>query len=225
MNTLPCGIRCLIISCFDPGETQFGGIADIAGELARRIPRLHALRWQGKTLNRRGESLNLRRRRTLSAVIVSGHGAEYGARLQAAASDFSPGCLLLPPRARLYLLACYQGKAAQLSAWARGTGIALEQVYGHDNETESALSTCLFLHLLSEGPGSLPRRFEQWRDSNNYLRPYFPLLRRLYADCGGDPLCTLRRLGEEIDLKPVADFIGVCHSHPGYLRGLTPQLS
>ena len=225
MSTPPYGIRCLIISCFDAREAQFGGITDIVGELVRRIPGLTALQWRGEALDRRGESLNLRRRRTLSTVIVSGHGAENRARIQAAASDFSPGCLRLPPRAKLYLLACYQGKAAQRSAWARGTGIALEQVYAHDEETESALSTCLFLHLLAEGPGSLPHRFEQWRDSNSYLRPHFPLLRRLYADCGGDPLLTLRRLGEEIDLKPVADFIGVCHSQPGYLYGLTPQLS
>jgi hypothetical protein len=227
VSRLPYGIHCLVIRCFDRRESQFTGILNISAELSRRHPGLATLHWQGGTLHWRGEArgwnsdhLDLRRRRTLSTVIVSGHGSKSRARIRAAGTYFTPGCLRLPPRARLYLPACYQGLAVLRRAWARETGIAEEQVHGHDGETESALSTCLFLHLLEESPACLERRFRQWRLCNNYLRPHFPLLRRLYERCGGDPLATLKELGETVDLAPIADFVAVCRSYPGYLRGL-----
>jgi hypothetical protein len=210
----PYGTRCLVISCHDPRKAQFSGIGRIAAELSRRAGGFAALEWQGG-------SLQLRRRRTLDAVIVSGHGAANRARLRAAGMSFTPECLQLPPQTRLFLLACYQGRPSLRRAWAGGAGIPAARVYGHDGETESSLSTCLFLHLLAEGLSCLEDRFEQWRNANRYLQPHFVRLRRLYAQCGGDPLATLNRLAIEVDLSPAADFIGICRTRPGYLRGLT----
>jgi hypothetical protein len=209
----PYGTRCLIVSCHDPREAQFAGIGRIAAELSGRFPGLFSLDW-------RGGSLELQRRRTLAAVIVSGHGAADRARLRTPDGSFTPGSLRLPTRAALYLLACYQGRVSLRGAWAKGTGIDPGRVHGPDGETDSSLSTCLFLHLLTEGPGCLERRFGQWLAANLYLSPHFPRLRRLYERCGGDPLATLKKLGEAVDLAPVADFIGVCGDYPRYLRGL-----
>lgn len=212
MKTPPYGTRCLVITCFDHRQPQFAGIRRLAAELARR-PGLFALDW-------RGGSLLLGRRRALATLLVSGHGAAGRARLNADGVPLTPDCLRLPPRARLYLAACYQGGPAQRRAWAEAAGLETERVRGHEGETDSALSTCLFLHLLAEGPECLGRRFEEWRRANRYLSPHFPRLRRLYAELGGDPLATLSALGAEVDLAPVADFIAVCRDYPGYLRGL-----
>jgi len=209
----PYGTRCLVIACHDREEPQFSGIGRIAAELTRRAGGFAVLEW-------RGGSLQLRRRRTLDAVIVSGHGAANRARLRAPGISFTPECLQLPPRTPLFLLACYQGRPILRRAWARGAGIPAARVYGHDGETESSLSTCLFLHLLAEGLSCLEHRFEQWREANRYLQPHFARLRRLYAQCNGDPLATLSRLALEADLAPAADFISICRTCPRYLRGL-----
>ena len=112
---IPYGTRYLLITCSDPADRQFRGIAEACSLLAK-TDSMHHLPWDG-------EALVLSRRRTLRWVVVSGHGAERTAWI----SDgdrrrLHPQDLELPPGVDLYLLACYQGRPETREGWAEETG-------------------------------------------------------------------------------------------------------
>ncbi len=115
---------------------------------------------------------------------------------------------------------CSQGEKEHFRSWAEGTGLPENRILGSDDETESALSTCLLLNLLEDGPESIDRWFPAWLASNAYLRLHFPMIRKLYRECGRDPLKTLSELSRRIDLTPAADFLAVCRKYPEYLFDL-----
>jgi hypothetical protein len=133
-----------------------------------------------------------------------------------------PAGLAAPADARLYLLACSQGRADLRAAWARGTGRPLRRVRGAEAETETLLSTLFVLHLAREGPAALARLFRQWVLANRIIRPFFPAARALYAATGGDPLAVLAWLDSAADLAPVRGFLGLAASSTEYLSGLVP---
>ena len=97
---------------------------------------------------------------------------------------------------------CYQGRKQQRLTWAAGTGVDSNRVWGCAGETESALSTCLLLHLLDEGADSIDRWFPLWIRANDALRPHFPTIRAVYARRGAElaPASQLARAA-------------LCHSH------------
>jgi len=209
---VPHCTRNLYISC--SAETQFSGIRRLFAELGR-APSAHPLDW------RRGR-LDLSRRRVLERVLVSGHGNPGRAGFDAGSLD--PDSLRLPPLTRLYLLGCYQGAAAMRRRWAGGTGIDLNSVFGSAGETESALTTCLLLHLLETGPTTIDAWFDVWRRCNRAFRPYFPMIRRAYARCRADPLSalvelkacgTLNALFRDFDA-----FLSIINRRPAYLKNL-----
>ena len=70
---IPYGTRYLLITCSDPADRQFRGIAEACSLLAK-TDGVHHLPWDG-------EALVLSRRRTLRWVVISGHGAERNARI------------------------------------------------------------------------------------------------------------------------------------------------
>jgi hypothetical protein len=107
-----------------------------------------------------------------------------------------------------------------LRAWAAGTGLPEDRVRGHDGETESAISTCLLLHLLEGGLASLDAWFQAWQRCNADLQQHFPALRAAYADSGADPLRAWEKLQGLPALEAHRDFFGAGLRHPEYLTGL-----
>ncbi len=210
---VPYGTHSLFVTCNDREEKQFRGIS-------RLLRRLSAAR-DTCTLSWPGGSLELGARRVLSRVLVSGHGSEdlpgFGL---ASGAGLRPGSLSLPRYAHLYLMGCFQGREDWLLSWARGSGVPRERVFGSDGETESALSTCLLLHLLEEGVAAVDRWFPVWSSCNSALRPYFPRIRQVYARLGADPRATLAELAGIEAVSAYAEFLAVIERYPQYLTGL-----
>ena len=213
MIKIPYGIIGLLISCFDHHLKQFQGILKIA-QILKAQQDLFFLGWDGNRLN-------LVRRRKLTRVLISGHGTESLPRFDGNSDKpFTPKELQLPVSAKLYLMGCFQGKDTFRKDWAKGTGISQNMVWGSDGETESALSTCLLLHLMEEGLDSIDCWFPEWIESNAYLRPYFPIARSLYRKHNQNPIHTLEELARIVDLTPVKEFLSVCWKYPQYLSDL-----
>ena len=207
---IPYGTRYLLITCSDPADRQFRGIAEACSLLAKTNGVYHSP-WDG-------EALVLSRRRTLRWVVVSGHGAErtacisdgHGRRLY-------PRDLELPHGVGLYLLACHQGREEIRHRWVSENG---GEVHGCEGETESALSTLLLLGLLDDGPASVHRWFERWRQANDGLRPHFPEMRRLYRAKGKDWSAALEAIRDTVDLGPFGDILAGAERRPEILSGL-----
>jgi hypothetical protein len=205
----------LLLSCSAPEEKQFAGVRSLMARLAAETRGALYAEWRGQTLD-------FRRRRRLALALASGHGSRDEAAFLGPPGErcLTPGQLRLPAQAKLYLLGCYQGKPDLRRAWAAGTGIAVERVQGHDGETESALSTCLLLHLLEDGLEAVDGWFAAWRRCNADLEKHFPLLRAAYAECAGDPLLVWAKVRELPALRPHQEFVGAALRHPEYLAGL-----
>ena len=207
---IPHGTRYLLLTCSDPSDRQFRGVASACGLLAY-TEGVHQLAWDG-------DPLALGRRRTLRWVVVSGHGAERTARV----SDghrrrLLPRDLALPPGVDLYLLACYQGREEIRDRWVKETD---GDVHGCEGETESVLSTLLLLGLLDDGLESIGRWFGRWRQANDRLQPYFPEMRRLYRAKGKDWPAALQAIRDVVDLGPFSDILAVAARRPEILSGL-----
>jgi hypothetical protein len=162
--TVPYGTRSLFITCADGKQKQFRGIRQILRNLAKH-PASSLIDWKGGVLD-------LDRRRVLVRVLVSGHGHENTAGIELSSKrELRPRDLRLPHNTKLYLMGCFQGREQLLRNWALGTGVAMDRVYGCTEETESALSTCLLLHLL-EGLADLKASgllTESFREFDEFL--------------------------------------------------------
>ncbi|MBN2553866.1 MAG: hypothetical protein JXB06_13900 [Spirochaetales bacterium] len=212
---VPWGTRTLYVSCSN--DKQFRGIRRLFAELAKPYGS-HLLDWQQGTVD-------LHRRRVLRRVLISGHATAEQAGFELSSSRaMRPSSLSLPSGARLYLMGCYQGGAAQRRSWAEGSGIAVDAVSGCSGETESAVSTCLLLHVLEEGAESIDRWFPVWALCNDSFRPFFPMIRATYGSLGADPLAALNQLKARENLKPLFrdfdEYLGVIARRPSYLADL-----
>lgn len=206
-------MKALLLGCADPREKQFAGLRRLMSRLEAELPGLVYRQWQGR-------AVRCHRRRRLATVLISGHGCCEQAAFRSPLGYLTPGSLSLPPGANLYLLGCYQGRHDLRKAWAAGAGLAEERVHGHDRETESAISTCLLLHLLEDGLSSLESWFGAWRRCNADLERHFPLLRAAYADCAADPLAAWEKVRGLPAVEAHRDFFGSGLRHPEYLTGL-----
>jgi hypothetical protein len=212
---VPFGTHSLFIACSD--DKQFSGILKLLKELGR-LSASHLLNW-------RGIATDLSRRRVLQRVIISGHGSPTQTGFEVDSDQvLTPVDLLLPGSTYLYLMSCYQGREKQRLAWAAGSGVRANRVRGSSGETESALSTCLLLHLLEDGVDSIDRWFLEWRRCNDAFRPYFPEIRDVYAQAGADPLAALGRLKEagrlDVLFRIFEEFLGIIYRRPSYLTDL-----
>jgi hypothetical protein len=213
--SVPFGIRTLYIRCSE--GKQFRGIRSLLRELSAR-PGSHLLNWPDGAVELSG-------RRVLQRVLVSGHGSPNEAGFELGSSrELRPSDLSLPERAGLYLMGCYQSRKSQRLAWASGTGVHPDRVRGCSGETESALSTCLLLHILEEGADSIDRWFPIWSSCNDAFRPHFGLIREVYEGVGADPLAALAQLKERGTLDALfgrfAEFLSVISRRPAYLTDL-----
>ncbi len=215
--TVPYGTRSLFITCADSKEKQFRGIRQILRNLAK-YPASYLIDW-------RGGVLDLDRRRALVRVLISGHCHENAAGFELSSKrGLQPQDLRLPHNTKLYLMGCFQGREQLRRNWALGTGVAPDGVYGCTEESESALSTCLLLHLLEEGIEAIDQWFGPWMRCNDALRPYFPVIRASYRRQGANPLATLVDLrASGLLAEAIRDFdkfLGVIGRHPAYLTDL-----
>jgi len=213
--SVPFGTRSLFIGCSD--DKQFGGILKLLQEL-NGLPGSHLLDW-------RGVPTDLSRRRVLQRVLISGHGSPTQAGFElGSARELRPSDLHLPGSAGLYLMGCYQGRKQQRLTWAAGTGVDSNRVWGCAGETESALSTCLLLHVLEDGAESIDRWFPLWIRGNDAFRPRFPTIREVYARRGADPLAALADLKAGGNLEALFrefdEFLAVITRRPDYLTDL-----
>ncbi len=216
---VPCGTRNLFISCIDSEHSARSEHKQFQG-IKRILIRLGAAP-DNCLVNAQGERFDFRRRRTLTRVLLCGHGNERRPGFAVASdSGLKPEDLRLPDRASLYLLGCFQGSSDHRDAWARGTGISPNRVFGSSGETESALSTCLLLHLLEEGVSAIDIWFPVWRLCNRELRPYFPRIRRQYEKHAKDPVITLSELRKIPAVTGFEEFLGIIERYPAYLTGL-----
>ncbi len=206
-------MKALLLGCADPREKQFAGLRRLMSRLEAELPGLASREW-------RGRAVRCRWRRRLATVLISGHGSRDRAAFRSPSGYLTPGSLSLPPGAALYLLGCYQGRPELRKAWAEGAGLAEERVHGCEGETESALSTCLLLHLLEDGLGSLESWFEAWRSCNADVEEHFPLLRAAYAECAGDPLRAWEKVRGLPAVEAHRDFFASGLRHPEYLTNL-----
>jgi hypothetical protein len=220
---VPYATHTLFVHCAPRQQRQFAGILRVLERLAARRG-AHALDWglePAGGLPLAPEPLDLRRRRSLQRLLISGHGSEERAAFSSpGAVELTPSHLRLPARCSLYLLGCYQGGEPFRRAWAQGAGVVPGQVHGSEGETESALTTCLLLHLMEDGVESLPRWFPEWQRCNQAFRPRFALIRANYAGLAGDPVRTLRSLVELPAAQSAAGFLAVIERHPEFLTGL-----
>ena len=212
---VPWGTHTLYVSCSD--DKQFRGIRNLFAVLGGPYGS-HLLDWRQGTVD-------LHRRRVLRRVLISGHGTAEQAGFELSSSRaLRPSSLRLPAGARLYLMGCYQGGAAQRLSWAQGSGIAVDAVSGCSGETESAVSTCLLLHLLEDGAESLDRWFPLWIRSNDAFRPYFPMIREVYARRDANPIAALADLKATGNLdalfREFEEFLTVIPLKPAYLTDL-----
>jgi len=214
---IPTATVSLLLGCAPAGEAQFSGIRRLLEELGREKGACFR-EWDG-------ERLALGRRRSLKRVLVFGHGSEreagFASPEPASRPRLTPASLRLPGCCRLFLIGCHQGRENLRRAWAEGTGTEAEAVLGSEGETESALSTCLLLHLLEDGLGAVDRWFSHWIRCNDALRPLFPRLRSLYGELAGDPLEVLSILRAESGVQEHWEFLEVIERHPQYLKGLS----
>jgi hypothetical protein len=206
-------MKALFLGCTDPTQKQFAGLRRLMLRLAAELPGLVYREWQGR-------AARCRWRLRLGTVLLSGHGSPERAAFCSPLGLLTPQSLRLPRRARLYLLGCYQGRPDLLEAWAAGSGLAPEQVRGHAGETESAISTCLLLHLLEDGLDSLETWFEAWQRCNTALQRHFPLLRAAYSSCQGDPLRAWERVRGLPAVEAQREFLAAGLRHPEFLTGL-----
>ncbi len=215
--TVPYGTRSLFITCADSKEKQFRGIHQLLRQLAEHTAS-YLLDWRGGVLDLDG-------RRVLVRVLISGHGHENTAGFELSSKrGLRPQDLRLPHTTKLYLVGCFQGREALRKNWALGTGVAPDGVCGCKEETESALSTCLLLHLLEGGIDAIDQWFGPWMLCNDALRPYFPAIRTSYSRHGANPLATLVDLRASGVLtesfRDFDEFFRVIDRHPAYLTDL-----
>jgi hypothetical protein len=214
---IPSGTSSLLLCCAPDGEAQFSGIRGLLAELGNAR--------QASFQEWAGSRLDLHRRRSLRRVLICGHGSEeeaaFGSPEPAARPRLTPGQMRVPAGCRLYLMGCYQGREGARRAWAAGTGAAMDSVLGSEGETESALSTCLLLHLLEDGAESLDRWFPMWIACNTKLRPLFPSIRTLYREHAGDPLKVLLALRGNDLVREQWRFLEAVERYPQFLSGLS----
>ena len=213
--SVPFGTRNLFIRCSD--DRQFRGILRLLRELKRSAGSC-SLEWMGA-------AADLSRRRVLRRVLISGHGSPNQAGFELdSARALKPGDLRLPEQSSLYLMGCYQGRQRQRIGWAAGTGVEAKRVLGCTGETESALSTCLLLHLREDGVESIDRWFPVWIRCNDAARPFFPMIRAVYTRTGADPIAALAELKAAGNLdalfREFEAFLGVITRSPAYLTDL-----
>jgi hypothetical protein len=214
---MPPGTVSLLLGCAPAGEPQFSGIRRLLGLLGVQSGAFFQ-EWDG-------ERLSLGRRRGLRRILICGHGSEQEAGFSspepASRPRLTPALLRIPGGCRLFLIGCHQGRESLRRAWALGTGAAPEAVLGSEGETESALSTCLLLHLLEDGLQAVDRWFPHWIRCNAALRPLFPRIRSLYGEHDGDPLQVLSILRTDRSVQEQWEFLEVIEKYPQYLSGLT----
>lgn len=217
---IPEDTKLLFITCYSERDKQFNGISDILLELSS-APEFYRIKWQ----EYRQKVLDLSSCSNIENIVISGHGAsERAAVTDNYGNYFTTGSVIMPPNAELFLLCCFQGKKEILKEWTDKLNIPNSRIQGCPSETETALSTLFFMHLLKYGVAVLASAFDIWCRMNQYLKPYFNSLRSLYRSTNDNPLKTLKTFTENVDLSGFDDFIefiDIARKYPEFLKDLS----
>ncbi len=209
----PNDLKVLFITCYSDSDRQFKGISNILKEITENKSS-YWLRWKGGTVD-------LQLYGNINTVLISGHGAfKRPAVTDNLGNYFTADNIILPSKAFMYLLCCFQGRSSIIRQWADRLSLPRDRIFGCPSETETALSTIFFLHLLKNGTSVLRKSFMRWCGINQYLKPYFTRLRSIYRKTGGRPLETLKDFENIVDLSSFDDFIGIIHEFPRFLEAL-----
>ncbi|GEM_PF-2843642 len=215
----------LFITCFSGEDRQFDGIRKALEIISHKWSLRETLRDAGAGVftdavslinwdSRPENSKVIRKNEKPERVLISGHGLSS----EAGVGDnngrvLRPNDLRLTGGSMLYLLCCFQGKEELLDQWSEGTGLDVSNIRGCEGETETALSTIFFMHLIDNGPDALPQTFSMWYKINNMLRDFFPYIRETYKRKNYDPMKTL---------KKTLSYIGPLARNPDFLRFIEP---
>jgi hypothetical protein len=211
---IPYATRYLIINCYRPDNALFKGLYRVS-RMFMKLRYCRCLNYTNET------TIDLRKRRNLGTVLISGHGGRDGARMtDGADTRLYPWNLLLPPNTRLFLLGCHQGMPARITEWAGGTGVDPANIHGAAGETETALSTLCLLGVLEDGIATLEKWFTRWIEANEYFRPWFALMRETYRAQGRVFASAIAEIGRLIDLGPFGDMLSAGMKHPEYLDNM-----
>jgi hypothetical protein len=211
---IPYATRYLFINCYRPDNPLFKGIYAVT-QLFKKRRNCRCLDYKN------GIKLDLSKRRKLAWVLISGHGGEDGARMTDGEDTYLyPQNIKLPYKTKLFLLGCHQGLPMQEAEWAKGTGSELNNIYGAEGETETALSTICLLSILEGGIETMGKWFIRWIEANAYFRPRFKEMREIYEAQGKIFAKAIAEIGKRIDLKPFMDMLSVGMNHPEYLDNI-----
>lgn len=217
---IPKGTKLLFITCYSEEDKQFSGISDILRKLSS-VQGSFRIRWQENSRR----AMDLSSLSNIENIIISGHGAlKRAAVTDNSGNYFAADSIITPPHAEYYLLCCFQGKKEILKQWADKLNIPMNRIRGCPSETETALSTLFFMHILKYGIEVLPSVFDTWCRMNQYLEPYFNSLRSLYRSTNGNPLKTIKTFTDNVDFSgfdEFIDFIDIAREYPEFLEGLS----
>ncbi|MCD6120493.1 MAG: hypothetical protein J7K04_01490 [Spirochaetales bacterium] len=216
---IPDTTKILFITCYSEKDKQFNGISHILNILSSK-KESYRIKWQDS----RQEVLNLASLNSLENIIISGHGAaERPAVTDNHGFYLTAGNIIVPTRAEVYLLCCFQGRYKILKQWADTLHIPQSRITGCASETETALSTLFFMHLLKYGTDSIHYAFNIWCRMNEYLEPHFKSLRSLYKSTEGDPLKTIKIFTDNFKFsrrEEFKKFIDTAREYPEFLEDL-----
>ncbi len=225
----------IIISCFSIGDSQFSGIEKSIKLLNKTIWFSWIKEFTDDKFDKVHEPIP-----KIKNVIITGHGSSEFARVgdnngnffspnslkKLLLKGFSPSKKENNPPPNLYLICCYQGNTSNIEEWSKKTGIEKRNIFAFPEETETALSTLFFLHLLEDINKGLytetseRKWFNLWKRANTYLYPYFDDIRRIYFENGKDPQVTIKKLGKILFRRELKEFTSLYYRYPQFLEGL-----
>ena len=223
----------LLITCFSDEDSQFSGIRKTI-ELLNQTQEFKWIRWNhSKNLKSPLYSKDI----IFNDIIITGHGSPTHARIgDNHGNFFTPYSLKkllnnIPQEkeripCNLYLICCYQGKQHNIEQWSRESRIETRTIFSTSGETETALSTLFFLHLLDDikkgyyNSNSARKWFKQWERANRYLYPYFKIMRKIYFKNGRDPQFVIKELGGILFSEELGEFTTLYYSYPQFLNNL-----
>ncbi len=230
-------LNSIVISCFSENDPQFSGINRTI-KLLDKTREFKRIEWNClKSYSIYPPYLY----KKIDSIIVTGHGSSEYARIgDNRGNFFTPHSLKrflaifsqTPEEKtegsglRLYLICCHQGSKHNIEEWSRRSKIEKRNIFATPDETETALSTLFFLHLLEDvktqvyNKSSTGKWFNLWKNTNIYLAPHFEEMREIYLENAGNPEAVIEKLKRILFCEEIKEFTNLYYRYPQFLEGL-----